>query len=302
MNSEEPKISVVLSVLNESAKIGKTLDSVKWADEIIVVDNGSTDATVGIVRKYTGKILSRQNNPMLNINKNYGITKATGDWILYLDGDEEIPPELKEEIRFKIKQSGNTDGYWIPRKNIIFGKWIMHGLWWPDRQLRLFRRGKGKYPCRHVHEYIEVPGKTETLDNAFIHHNYESVSQYLNKMDRIYTENEVANLQATGYRISWYDAVRFPVSDFLKVYFAQKAYLDGLHGLALSFLQAFYSFIVFAKLWENDGFSEKEVQMPAVSNEFRKAGREIRYWLLTAGIHEARNFTDKLLLKIKRRM
>jgi glycosyltransferase involved in cell wall biosynthesis len=302
MSSEEPKISVVLSIFNESAKIGRTLDSVKWADEIVVVDNGSTDATVGIVRKYTGKIYSRPNNPMLNVNKNYGISKATLDWILYLDGDEEIPQELKEEIRLKIKHAVDTDGYWIPRKNIIFGKWITHGLWWPDRQLRLFRRGKGRYPCRHIHEYIEVPGKTELLHNAYIHHNYESVSQYLTKMDRIYTENEVANLKATGYRIMWYDAIRFPVSDFLKVYFAQKAYLDGLHGLVLSVLQALYSFVVFAKLWESDAFSEKDIRIPAVGNEFRKAGREIRYWLLTARIHEASNFTEKLLLKIKRRI
>jgi glycosyltransferase involved in cell wall biosynthesis len=299
---DKSTVSIVLSVLNESQKIENCLKSVGWADEIIVIDNGSTDNTISIVKKFTDKIFSKVNNPMLNVNKNYGFTKSRCDWILCLDGDEEITPQLSIEIQEKVKNSGDINGYWISRKNIIFGKWIEHGIWWPDRQLRLFRRGKGIYPCRHVHEYLEVSGKTGILINPYLHHNYESISQYISKMDRIYTENEVTNLLATDYQLSWYDAIRFPVSDFVKIYFAQRGFLDGLHGLVLSLLQAFYSFLVFTKLWEKKGFSEKDISLKEIKLEFQKSASEIYYWYMTSQISQSKNPITQLVLKLKRKL
>lgn len=296
-------VSVVISAYNEEDKLGRCLKSVTWASEIIVIDNGSTDKTAAVAKKFNAKVFDRQNNPMLNVNKNYGFTKATGEWILNLDADEEISDALASEIKRAVKNSPpEVVGYWIPRKNIIFGKWIEHGLWWPDRHLRLFRRGKGKFPEKHVHEYIEVHGQTETLVEPFLHHNYETVTQFITKMDSLYTENEVSNLLATNYQLSWYDAVRFPVSDFVKIYFAQGGYKDGLHGLVLAMLQAFYSFVVFAKLWEKNAFVQKSITLDAVKEEFGRSAREVRFWLLTARIQDAASPVSKFFLKIQKKL
>lgn len=295
-------LTVVVSAYNEEKKIGACLKSVQAiADEIVVVDNGSSDQTVKIAKSLKAKVFNRENNLMLNINKNYGFEHATGDWILNLDADEEITEELKEEIRAIIQSDREKakKGYWIPRKNIIFGKWIQYGFWWPDRQLRLFQRGFGKFPIKHISEYIAVDGEIGELVHPYIHHNYDSITQYLLKLER-YTTNEADALKETQYQYSWYDAIRFPLSDFLKVYFAQEAYKDGLHGLVLSMLQAFYSFIVFTKLWENENFPQKPVTLPSVIEELKRAKKEFCYWILTSNMKTSHGF-NKLVLKIKRR-
>lgn len=299
------KISVVISTYNRADSLSRTLASVeKLADEIIVVDNESTDKTSEVAKRYHAKVFRRPNNLMLNVNKNFGFSKAAGDWILCLDDDEEVPPQLAKEILSVIDKSGAT-GFWIPRKNIIFGRWIRHGLWWPDQQLRLFKRGEGKYPEKNVHEYVSVSGITETLTVAYVHYNYDSVGQYLNKMQYIYTENEMQKYEAAGYRVSWRDAVRFPLSDFLKVFFAQSGYKDGLHGLVLALLQAFYSFVIFVKLWEKEKFREIDISHRQVADEFAQSGREISYWMLTANMRETNNplarWWYRLLRKLGRR-
>lgn len=298
------KISVVISTFNRADSLSRTLLSVvKFADEIIVVDNESTDKTAEIAKRFHAKIFRRPNNLMLNVNKNYGFSKATGTWILCLDDDEEVPPELAKEI-LSVVDSSSAAGFWIPRKNIIFGRWIRHGIWWPDQQLRLFRRGAGRYAEKHVHEYVEVTGLTETLTNAYVHHNYDSVSQYLNKMQHIYTENEMQKYTAAGYRISWRDAIRFPLSDFMKLFFAQNGYRDGLHGLVLAMLQAFYSFIIFIKLWEKEKFREIDISHRQVVDELDNSGKEISYWVLTTSMRETNNplvrWWYQLLRRLKR--
>lgn len=293
-------VSVVLSVRNEELKIKRTLSSLGWADEIIVVDNGSTDKTADIARQYGAKVIRSKNNLMLNVNKNLGFGKAKGSWILSLDGDEVIPPELAKEIQNVTHHSGAV-GYWIPRKNILFGKWIAHGLWWPDKQLRLFKRGIGEFPCKHVHEYLVVDGPTAELSVPMVHYNYETVSQFIRKMDEIYTESEVESHVSAGYALVWQDAVRFPMSDFVKTYLAQGGYKDGIHGLILSMLQAFYSFIVFAKLWERQKFAEQELLIEDVEKELLRAHREVRYWLLSVKIGETRDFIKKIWYRMLRK-
>ncbi|MEK9143666.1 MAG: glycosyltransferase family 2 protein [Patescibacteria group bacterium] len=298
-------ISVVLSVFNEEARLARTLAVLLWVDEIIVIDNESTDQTAGIAKKYGATVYKEKNNLMLNINKNKGFIKAKSDWILNLDGDEVVPPELAQEIKTVISRqssvvSQQVVGYWIPRKNIIFGKWIQHGLWWPDQQVRLFRRGKGKFPCEHIHEYIKVDGPVGQLTQPYIHYNYESVHQYLTKIDRASTSESIT-LRETNYRTIWYDAIRFPLSDFLKIYFAERAYKDGLHGLVLALLQSFYSFCTFAKLWESEKFSEHEIPVSVVGKELVRAQREVRYWLLSAKIGETHYAIKKIWYRIIRK-
>lgn len=294
-------ISVVVTTWNEQKNIARSLTSVSWADEIIVVDGSSTDETAKIAKRFTKNVFIRPNNPMLNVNKNFGFAKATGDWILSLDADEEIPPALAREIKEKVNIK-EVIGYWITRKNILFGKWITHAIWWPDPQLRLFRRGRGEFPQKHVHEYLAVEGKTETLAEPMVHYNYTTISQFIYKMDALYTPSEVARLQASGYRVVWYDAIRFPVSDFVKLYFAQGGYKDGLHGLVLAGLQAMYALIVFAKLWEAEQFIEQDPTLGAVARELAAAGRDVGYWTASAKIAREKNPLVALFLKIRRRL
>ena len=293
-------ISVVLSVFNEEAKLSRTLAALTWADEVIVIDNGSTDSTAMIAHQHGAKVTRGKNNLILNINKNFGFTKAKSDWILSLDGDEVIPPELAQEIKEKVLGS-HIVGYWIPRKNILFGKWMQHGIWWPDKQLRLFKRGMGRFPCKHVHEYLVVDGPTSELAVPMVHYNYESASQFIRKMDEIYTVSEVENHLASGYRVVWRDPIRFPMSDFVKTYLAQGGYKDGLHGLVLSMLQAFYSFIVFVKLWEREKFGEHELPIEVVEEEFVHARQELRYWLLSVKIGETRDFIKRIWYRVLRK-
>lgn len=296
-------ISVVVSAYNEEKNIEDCLKSAFFADEIILVDNTSSDKTVDIALKYTSKIFTQPNKIMLNVNKNFGFSKASGAWILSLDADERVTPELAKEIRSTIEQSSNStiNGYWIPRKNIIFGKWIESEMWWPDYQLRLFKKGYGKFPEKHVHEYLKVQGVTEKLKNPMVHQNYTSIDQYLYKMLNIYVPSEVKN--RTKVRVSWIDSVRYPINDFLKTFFLQKGYKDGLHGLVLSFLQAFYMEIVFVKLWEKQGFNKENPKdfLKDLYKELKSIKREFRYWFLTSWIRETKNPFKKILLRLKRK-
>ncbi len=294
-------ISVVVSAYNEERVLGRCLSSVKeLADEIVVVDNESQDKTEAVAKQFTDKVYSQKNILMLNTNKNYGFGKATGDWILNLDADEEIPKDLASEIKALIQTEPKETGFWINRKNIIFGKWITHGLWWPDKQIRLFRRGRGRFPCIHIHEYIAVEGRIRELREPYTHYNYESVSQYLKTIDRAAT-SEALSLKDMHHQFVWYDAIRFPMSDFLKIYFAQAGYKDGLHGLVLALFQAFYSFVVFAKYWEMHTFPQRDMAVTAAIDEMERGGHDMRYWMHTARIAETSDVIKKTIWKIKRK-
>lgn len=299
------KLSVVISAYNEEKLIKECLESVKWVDEIIIVDNQSTDGTKEIAKRFTSNIFVRENNPlMLNLNKNFGFTKAKGNWILSLDADERISNESKKEIQEVIgKKTTKTDGFLIPRKNIIFGKWIKHGLWYPDYQLRLFRRGKGKFPGIHNHELLEVDGETEKIKGHITHLNYNSINQYLNKITYYYSDNEAKNFLDSGKKLQWYDAIRMPTSDFLNNFFAREGYKDGLHGLVLALLQSFYMLIVFAKIWEKQGFWKYESDdfLKETQNEISLKGKELVFWFTKVKTENSPRL-NKLLHRIKSKM
>lgn len=297
-------ISVVISAYNEEEKLEDCLKSVKdLATEIIFVDNTSQDKTVNIARKYTNKVFIRPNDPvMLNKNKNFGFSKASGDWILSLDSDERVTPALSKEILSKIKGS-HYSGCEIPRKNIIFGKWIKNSIWWPDYNLRLFKRGQGRFAEKHVHEKLDVQGSIDKLDNPFIHYNYQTVSQFIKKLDSSYTESETEHFIKEGKSIKWHDAIRWPVSDFLNTFFAKKGYKDGLHGLVLSLFQAFYALVFFAKVWERkDNFKDiaPDDFLHSVIKEFGKVVKDSKYWVNTSLIEEKP--AKKIYYKIRRKL
>lgn len=298
------KISVVISAYNEENMIEPCLKSLKGiADEIIVVNNSSQDKTEELAKKYA-KVITRPNDPVnLNKNKNFGFTKATGDWIISLDADERLTPQLGKEIKTAILDK-NINGFDIPRKNIIFGKWIEHSIWWPDYNLRLFRRGKGKFAEVHVHEKLDVNGKVGKLENPMIHYNYQTVSQFINKMNKTYTESESENFIKSGKNIYWFDAIRWPANDFAKTFFSEHGYKDGMHGLVLSLFQAFYALVFFAKVWEKkENFKDLTPDnfFVEVLGEFQKATKDLRYWIYETLIDQspARKIYYKLRRKLK---
>lgn len=298
------KISVVISAYNEEEKIKDCLESVRnLADEIIFVDNSSSDRTVQIAGEYTDKIYTKPNDPVnLNKNKNVGFSKAASPWILSLDADERVTEELAREIKSAVAGEG-FDGYEIPRKNIIFGKWIRNSIWWPDYNLRLFKKGNGIFPEKHVHEKIKVEGRIDRLKNPLVHLNYQTVYQFINKLNNSYSESEAQNFINLNRSINWYDVIRWPVNDFLKTFFAQKGYRDGMHGLVLSMLQAMYALVFFAKVWEKKE-SFKDITpddfLIKVIREFERAGKEIKFWVFEALIYE--NPLKKYFYKLKRKI
>lgn len=294
------KLSVVITSHNNQDLIADCIDSVRFADEIIVVDNQSTDSTAELATRLGARVLAHENNPTkLNESKNFGFTKATHDWILNLDSDERVEPDLAKEIAKVVGESNlDFDGYLMPRHNVIFGKVIRHGLWYPDKQLRLFRRGKGKFPNIHNHELLEVKGEVGELSGHILHYNYSAVSQYIQKIDRQYSDNEAETFLASGKKISWHDAIGFPASDFMANYFARQGYKDGLHGLVLSMLQAFYMFIVFCKIWEKQGFKQQSVTKNQVKQQLNIVYSQVTYWHLLGDLSTL-SLSQKLLRKLK---
>lgn len=297
------KLSAVISTYNSASVLEDCLRSLKFADEIVVVDHKSLDDTVKIARKYTKHIYSQNNNPQeIDLQKNFGFEKAKGDWILSIDADERVSDELAKEIRLSIDSDNVFAAYKMPRKNIIFNKWIEHSIWWPDYQLRLFRKNKGKYTKAKVHQDIEIDGTIGELLEPLEHQNYQSISQYLTKMDQ-YTENEANSYVSQNIHFLWIDIVRMPISDFLKTFFLQEGYKDGLHGLVLSVLQGFYMFLVITKVWEKQGFREEDSKdfLKNLVTEWGKLQSEISYWVLTALGNNTSNPLTKISYKIKKK-
>lgn len=298
-------ISVVISTHNEEKNILDCIASVEdFATEIIVVDNSSTDKTYALAKKAGATVFSQANDPhKIDLQKNFGFEKAREDWILSLDADERVTQKLAQEIERVVSSSPTINGFWIPRKNIIFGKWIKNSIWWPDYQLRLFRRGKGKFINTAVHKPIDIKGETRHLSEPLFHKNYDSIYEFVFRMNSIYTEMEANEIYKSGKKLHFTKAIEMPVSDFLKTYFLQKGYRDGLHGLVLSMLQAFYMLLVFAKVWERQGFYEREGKevLSMVNREFYNYIIQGKFWLFTALQNESKNPIKKAFYLVSKK-
>lgn len=299
-------ITVVISAHNEEKNIGEAIESVlALATEIVVVDNESIDRTGKIAKEKGATVYIQKNDPLkIDLQKNFGFLKATHPWILSLDADERLTPKLIQEIKNTLEFDRDTVGYYIPRKNIIFGKWIKHSLWWPDYQLRLFRKGKGKFDASSVHKQISIKGEVKHLSEAFVHESYTGISEYVNRMNTIYTEVESENFFKSGKKFGLLAAISMPFEDFLKTFFMQKGYRDGLHGLMLSMLQAFYTFLVVAKVWEKQGFYEKDGNMlvSEMSSNSQTFSKQFKFWLLSSEISESRNPLKRSALHVSKKI
>lgn len=274
------KISVVISTLNEEENIKRAIDSVKWADEILVCDMHSGDKTVETAKSLGAKIVSQKKVNFVEPARNFAISKATSDWVLILDPDEEISKDLAKRLKEMILKPINSTYVEIPRKNIIFGKWIKHSGWWPDYQIRFFKKGSVVWN-NAIHSKPQTKGLGLTLQAeekwAIIHHNYQTISQFIARMNR-YSDIEASQLHAGGYKFYWQDLLEKPLNEFLARFFVKKGYQDGLHGLGLSLLQAFSFLLVYLKLWEKSGFKEQDIKLDELKQQKNKSSQAIEYW------------------------
>lgn len=245
-------ISACITTHNEELNIERTLKSLDWVDEIILVDCESTDRTVEIAKKFNCKIFSQPNDSNLNVNKNYGFANASSEWIMCLDADEVIPKTLEHEIKLILDTLVEENGFFIKRKNNYFGKFLMHGGNYPDKQLRLFRKNFGKFPAKHVHERLEVKGKIGILREPFEHYPYRDIKQYVDKLN-FYTTFESAFRLKNGvkFTIQGFLVTLFSAFfRFLRRYFFKLGFLDGFHGFAASFFDFVSQILIQIKLWE----------------------------------------------------
>jgi glycosyltransferase involved in cell wall biosynthesis len=244
-----PKLSVVIITLNEEKNIVRCLKSLRFKvkPEILVVDAESRDRTVATARKLGAKVLVRKWKGYAD-QKNWAFGKVHGDWILSLDADEELTPELAGEIEKTMTEAPSVvDGFFIKRRAFFLGKWIRHCGWWPDTQLRLIRRGRGQFSNRPVHEGLEVKGQTQTLQASMNHYTYDSIAQYLEKMER-YSDLFVQSAPAKK-RNFWLAYLLFqPSWVFLRMYLFKLGFLDGWRGLQVCWLSSYHEYVKYAKL------------------------------------------------------
>ena len=243
-----PKLSVVIITLDEASNIDGALASVAWADEIVVVDCGSTDDTVALARHHTDRV-SHRTWTGYSDQKNHGNRLTTHDWVLSLDADERVSPELATEITALLKQDPAHRGYRIPRTTRYLGRWIRTTDWYPDRQLRLFDRRVARWSLDRVHESVLVDASVGRLRHELWHHSYRDLSDHLARIDR-YTTLVAARLLDEGRRAGPLDLVVHPPAAFLRNYLIRRGCLQGVPGLIVSLMNAYYVFLKHAKLWE----------------------------------------------------
>jgi len=245
------KISVAIITKDEEQNIRDCLESVKWADEIVVVDNGSTDGTLEICQKYGARVY-REEWKGFGAQKNSAIEKTGNEWVLNLDADERIPANLRQEIEKALEENPSIDGYYFARKNFFLGRWIRHCGWYPDLNLRLFRKSKGRFQERAVHERVEMQGKTARLKHPLIHETYRSLSDFFQRMDR-YSTLGAQEMQRQGKKYRFRDLFFRPPFTFLQMYVLRAGFLEGYFGFLLSVLYSCYTFAKYSKLRELEG-------------------------------------------------
>jgi glycosyltransferase involved in cell wall biosynthesis len=242
-----PKLTVTVVTRNEAANILAALDSVSWADELVVVDSQSTDDTAALARQRTTRVFVRE-WPGYSVQKNFAAEQASHDWILSLDADERVTPALAGEIRALLGGEPGARGYDVPRVSFYLGKWIRTTDWYPDHQLRLYDRRAGTW-AGEVHEGVRLSGAVGRLRAELQHFPYRDISHHLQTIDR-YTTLAARQLRAGGRTVGVAGLAARPLGAFLRNYLARGGWRDGSVGLVVSILNSYYVFLKFAKLWE----------------------------------------------------
>jgi len=250
-----PKLTVTVITRNEAANIEAALASVRWADEILVVDSESTDDTAAIARRYATRVDVRP-WPGYSAQKNYAAALAANDWILSLDADERVTPALAAEIQSLLQSEPPYRGYRVPRVSHYLGRWIRGTDWYPDYQLRLYDRRAGEWNGRRVHESVALKGEPGRLTNDLEHHPYRDISDHLATIDR-YTTLAAEQMRAEGRIPSLAGVALHPPFAFLRNYILRGGFKAGGAGFTVSMLNSYYVFLKLAKARERGSMSAK---------------------------------------------
>lgn len=241
-------LSVIITTYNEEINVAECIESVSWADEILLVDSFSTDQTVEIARRYPIKILQREYFGSA-AQKNWAIDRVEHDWVLIIDADERVPEPLAREVLSVLATVPTVHGFYIRRENVFIDRVIRHSGWSTDKVVRLFRRDKGRYPNRRVHADLEIEGAVPVLRHAFLHYTFRTFDQYFPKFLN-YAEWGAAQAFRDGRRAGLAELAFRPGWRFFRTYVLQLGFLDGMHGFVLCCLQSFGVFLKYARLWE----------------------------------------------------
>jgi glycosyltransferase involved in cell wall biosynthesis len=253
---EGPKISVYMITYNNERTVERALKSIRWADEIVVVDSFSTDQTVEICRRYTDKVFQRK-WPGHRDQYQYAADLTTRDWIMFVDADEEVPPELAEEIQRELNgRAGDVDGFFVYRRTYYLGRWIRYGGWYPDGEIRLYRRDRGRWEGG-LHAKIAVEGKVKPLKHHYLHYNYQDFSDQIQTIDK-YSRIAAEDMVEKGETFSSFKLLFHPLFRFIKEYLWKLGFRDGLPGFVIIVSTMYYVFAKYAKLWELERASKEK--------------------------------------------
>ncbi|HXE74171.1 MAG TPA: glycosyltransferase family 2 protein [Candidatus Xenobia bacterium] len=244
------KISAKIIVYNEEANIAAVCETVSWADEIVIVDSSSTDRTVEIARRYTDRIFNREFRGYRDKHE-FADAQTTGDWIFWVDADERVTPELRAAIKSLRRRDPASlpDGFRIARRTYYLDRWIRHSGWYPDYQMRLYRKAASYWDGVPPHETARVRGRVETLAGELLHYTKPSLSEHHRVLDS-YATLAARYLHQQGRRVSWLGLLARPLAAFFRTYILKLGFLDGLPGLIITWFTAYGVFLRYAKLWE----------------------------------------------------
>lgn len=241
-------ITAVVLTKNEEKNIADCLESLKWCDEIVVVDDNSTDKTLELLKKTKAKVFTRSLDGNFSSQKNFGLEKAGGDWILFVDADERITDALRYEIESTISNSLNTfNGFFIKRIDSIWGRQLKYGEAGSIKLLRLAKKDSGNW-SGVVHEEWRVKGRVSLLKNPIRHYPHQSISDFLREIN-FYTDLRSKQLYDRGVRVYFWSIIIYPKGKFLLNYFLKRGFIDGMPGLVFAIIMSFHSFLVRGKLW-----------------------------------------------------
>lgn len=248
-------ISAVVLTKNEERNIEKCLESLAFCDEVIVVDDGSTDTTVALVKKHDACIIEHPLENDFAKQRNFALSQTTGDWVLFIDADEVVSEKLRNEInKYTNNPINKCVGYFIPRIDTMWGKKMMHGEQGNIKLLRLAKKDAGRWSGR-VHEVWAVSGATQTLENPLLHYPHQTIAEFLEEVN-FYTTLRAEELYQQGLKASWIDILAYPKAKFFRNYFLKLGILDGIPGLIMAIFMSLHSFLVRGKLWQlNDKHS-----------------------------------------------
>lgn len=248
-------ITACIIAYNEEENIRECLKSIAWVDEIVVVDAFSEDRTAEVCREFTDKVYRKKWSGFKE-QKNYALSLATNDWVLSIDADERVSPELAREIKGVLSQCSETiSGFYFPRRAYYLGGWINHGGWYPNRKPRLFRKERTCWVGTDLHERAEIQGPTQLLKNDLWHFPHKDLADHLKTVSN-YSDIASKEMHSLGKKFRLWQIILHPPAKFLETYLWKWGFMDGARGLIIALMSSYYVFLKYAKLWEKERMAD----------------------------------------------